>query len=360
MLLLTCATHLMSVTIVRNYWKYPWLGGIRVIVCLGVFIITGILLANQNANTGRPFPSFPPAANETADPILMPAACFQQGNSQLFPTLSSSFGKSAASAFLFSQPGNRIPGWNNYLIILLWYIIAFIVDVIRFWRRGMAKPTGRRAEMIRRVSTGLSINNKSRDQLQLREVEAQATNQRRLLSWRCFLQWLFGLYLIGGIGISAWTVGQSANYIMALRSWAKNSGWLQLESGLQNAEDDATSFGQLVPIFLNLLLLFTIAQMVSEKGCVSWGSREFDRFGDILSTNEGEDNHNNGSLMPRSNAVPIRQDSLQMADKTPNTVVTPISPMSAPAADYMGYTPTSAQFATTTKDFQGPSSTPSP
>lgn len=77
MMLLTCATHLMSVTIVRNYWKYPWLALFRVICISGVFIVTGVLLTNQNAREDPPFPTTLPLANETDSLIFLPAACFQ-------------------------------------------------------------------------------------------------------------------------------------------------------------------------------------------------------------------------------------------------------------------------------------------
>ncbi|KAK0718044.1 hypothetical protein B0T26DRAFT_711637 [Lasiosphaeria miniovina] len=50
MMLLTCATHLMAVTVVRNYWRFPWMGGIRVLIMTGVFTVTGLLLSNQNSD----------------------------------------------------------------------------------------------------------------------------------------------------------------------------------------------------------------------------------------------------------------------------------------------------------------------
>ncbi|KAH8885927.1 hypothetical protein GQ53DRAFT_828629 [Thozetella sp. PMI_491] len=321
MMLLTCATHLMSITITRNYWVYPWLGLVRLIVCLGIFVVTGILLANQNAPSDRPFPSFIPAANVSDSQILLPAACFQAGNSQLLSTLDSSFGKNSANAFLFSQPGNRIPGWNNYLFILLWYCVAFIADVIRFFRRGM-----------------------------VHELEPQASKQQACFNLRCFMTWVLSLYLLGGIGISAWTVYQSATYITGLRTWARHSGWLELEDGGQSAEDDATSFGQLVPIFLNLLLVFTVAQLISSKAATNWGDRKFDRFGDLVpNSGAGNNNKNNGPGFTYSDGVTVQRSSLQPNQKpgfsTPTAV--PVSPVSPYAPPSQSYTPVTAQFAET-------------
>ncbi|KAL2282253.1 hypothetical protein FJTKL_11074 [Diaporthe vaccinii] len=53
---------------------------------------------------------------------------------------------------------------------------------------------------------------------------------------------------------------------MTLRRWAQNSGWLETDpTKLQvSPEDDATSFGQQVPILLTFLTVFTAAQTVNE------------------------------------------------------------------------------------------------
>ncbi|KAK4206079.1 hypothetical protein QBC37DRAFT_445190 [Rhypophila decipiens] len=272
LMLLTCATHLMSVTIVRNYWKYPWLGIVRVLLCTGVFIVTGILLANQNSTDLFKFPSYTPPWDKTEDQILMPAACFQQGDSQLPATLASSMSDKAKEAILFSAPNNKIPGWNNYLIILLLYVIAGLVDVLRFFHRGArSKSNGRRARVVNFLKGCRSSSSKKE-----KEDPAQRKTPFVTLSGIVFL--LFSMYLLGGVGVSCWTVVQSAFYINQLRAWAKHSGWLKLGDGGQSAEDDATSFGQAIPIFLNLLLIMTVAQLMSQA-CWSFSGRKFDIYG---------------------------------------------------------------------------------
>ena len=40
MMLLTTATHLMSVTMVRDYWKYQFLAIVRIVCITGVFVVT--------------------------------------------------------------------------------------------------------------------------------------------------------------------------------------------------------------------------------------------------------------------------------------------------------------------------------
>lgn len=78
MLLLTCATHLMSVAIVRHYWRYPLLAFVRVVVITGVFIVTGLLLGNQNA-TRAAFPTSVPTSTKANSLIMMRAACVFSG-----------------------------------------------------------------------------------------------------------------------------------------------------------------------------------------------------------------------------------------------------------------------------------------
>lgn len=263
----------MSITIVRNYWKWPWLGILRTLICTGVFIVTGLLLANQNSKQEVKFPSYPPPANESMGHILLPAACFQKGNE--FPeTLRYSLAEGAADAIFRSTPGNRIPGWNNYLIILLLYLVAAFVDILRAFRRGaLAKPQGRRA----RIVVWLKTCGRTQRPSKARDPSAPAP----FFSLAGFIFTFFAIYLVAGIGVSAWTVVQSAKYIFQLRSWAKNSGWLKLEDGKQSAEDDATSFGQLVPIFLNFILLFTLAQLMSQS-CTRYTERKFDMYGGVI------------------------------------------------------------------------------
>ncbi|KAK0641829.1 hypothetical protein B0T16DRAFT_461858 [Cercophora newfieldiana] len=352
LMLLTCATHLMSITIVRNYWQWPWLGILRTLICTGVFIVTGILLANQNSASDFPFPSVIPAASNDTDMILMPAACFQQGNSQLLGTLKDSLGEKAAEAILFSTPGNRIPGWNNYLIILLLYLCAGFVDILRTIRRGaLSNPNGKRGRFVAWLKS-LGRSSKDRD-----------PNPPRRSTWRGTLVFsCFCAYLLGGIGVSCWTVFQSANYIFSLRSWAKASGWLKLESGNQSAEDDATSFGQLVPIFTNVILLFTIAQMMS-KACWKFTDRKFDMYGGVIYQHGKDDDSivmgdrptspsksHVGVQVHQYSAVPTTTHATDSSD------IQPIS-LSAPApAPAMASAPAPAPAATTVS---APSSVPS-
>ena len=241
MMLLTCATHLMSVTIVRNYWKYPWLAILRIICISGVFIVTGLLFTNQNAREDPPFPTAIPPVNETDSLIFLPAACFQ---SEL-PTATDTFRASTESGEAFwntlkwSRPGNLIQGWNWYIVILLFYGAAIIAEFIRFLRRGRSRP-GWRGNVAG----------------QFRRCFGRGTLPRRLF------QNVFLLYRAGGVGISIAATIISGQYIFALRRWADHSGWIELENG-QNPENDFSSFGQLVPIWTSAMIIFSFFGTIS-------------------------------------------------------------------------------------------------
>ncbi|KAI1078572.1 hypothetical protein F5B20DRAFT_582202 [Whalleya microplaca] len=240
MMLLTCATHLMSVTIVRNYWKYPLVAIIRVLCISGVFIVTGLLMTNQNADVDTPFPTGVPAARADSL-ILLPAACFQSERNKATDTFKES--TSSAKSFFISTiakstPRNLIQGWNWYVIILLFYGAAIIAEIVRVFRRGASRP-GWRGRVGKKVRHCIGL----------------ATPLRKVI------QNLFLIYLLAGVGISCAASIISARYIFDLRSWVDESGWMEAD----NPENDATSFGQLVPLFSTVLVIFSLLQIVSEK-----------------------------------------------------------------------------------------------
>ncbi|KAK8009445.1 hypothetical protein PG991_011996 [Apiospora marii] len=245
MMLISCATHLMSVTVVRHYWQYPLLALLRVLCVTGVFIVTGLLMVNQNAaDADIKFPTEVPPANETMSLLFLPAACFETGNSPLKDT----FRNTTADANTFfaknlnqSTPGNTIHGWNWYIILLLFYLAAIVAEAIRYLRRNK-HHAGWRGALGKRMS----------------RVFPPRTRLRKAVSFG------YLAYLTGGVVVSAIAVVKSIIYIFQLRDWVERSGWMETDNGI-NPENDWSSFGQLVPIFMSGFILFTIAQSVSEK-----------------------------------------------------------------------------------------------
>lgn len=90
LMLLTCATHLMAIIVVRNYWEYAWLALLRVICKTGVSPFTGILLSNQNADMKLAFTTRIPLPDETTTPLFLYAACFQSNDTQVWSTIDES------------------------------------------------------------------------------------------------------------------------------------------------------------------------------------------------------------------------------------------------------------------------------
>jgi len=242
MMLLTCATHLMSVTVVRNYWKYPVLAVLRVLVITGVFLATGLLLSNQNVDKGFPtkLPDFSKEHPEDAL-IFLPAACFM-GGTHLSKSVSSvtSSGQNFVDALLNSETSaNFIQGWSNFLVMGIWYGAVMVAELFRLVGRGRYH-SGWRQNLVGRARRIMPVFSK--------KPKLKAP----------FLALYWGI----GFTISAWTVVVAGRYIIDLRMWVGQSGWLQLDDGQKNPEDEAASFGQLVPIFVTSLTLFSFIQII--------------------------------------------------------------------------------------------------
>jgi hypothetical protein len=246
MLLLTCATHLLSVAVVRHYWRYPLLAGIRVAVITGVFVVTGLLLGNQNATNRIPFPSEVPPLKNPDSYLLMPAACFQASNSPFIRTFTTSFKdeEHAKKAFLEARPGNKIEGWNFYLLILFCYGAAILVEI---------------GKKVVRINQRKQFFNMSQG-LKSTFLSGKSGGLIRGLS-----RFAYGLYLAACVAISGVTIGFQVTQLFGLRRWARRSGWLETNEGGLSEEDDWSTFGQLVPMFLGLLTLFTFVENISRK-----------------------------------------------------------------------------------------------
>lgn len=246
MLLLTCATHLLSVAVVRHYWRYPLLAGIRVAVITGVFVVTGLLLGNQNATNRIPFPSEVPPLKQPDSYLLMSAACFQASNSPFIRTFTTSFKdeEHAKKAFLEARPGNKIEGWNFYLFILFCYGAAILVEIGK-----MVVRSNQRKQFFN-MSQGLKST----------FLSGKSGSLIRGLS-----RFAYGLYLAACVAISGVTIGFQVTQLFGLRRWARRSGWLETNEGGLSEEDDWSTFGQLVPMFLGLLTLFTFVENISRK-----------------------------------------------------------------------------------------------
>ncbi|KAF7536316.1 hypothetical protein G7Z17_g13070 [Cylindrodendrum hubeiense] len=259
MMLLTCATHLMAISVVRNYWESPWLGGLRVICKTGIFLVTGLLLANQNASLEDAFPTEIPKPGTQNSLLFLGAACFQSQSPQLQHTLDESF-RDLKGSIVLSSPGNHIEGWNKFLVILLWYSAAIAMEIAMFIRRGKAR-NGRRARIVKRfwtIAVKLVKGPFEKFSRKSTPIEAspiappprastqgrKSTDERTIRGIKRVGQYTLAVYSLGSIAICVWTVVESGMYMAKLRLWVQRSGWLALNDQGLNPENDPTSFGQ--------------------------------------------------------------------------------------------------------------------
>lgn len=205
-------------------------------------------MSNQNAQSNYPFPTGVPLEETLTkgSGMYLAAVCYQredQSLTEIFRDSTSSAHQFFNGAIGASTPRNYIQGWRWYLISLLFYGAAIIAEFIRFCRRSQKRP-GWRKNLADKMKPYINTSTRTRK----------------------FIKCLFLPYLVGGIAIGCATVVCSTKYIYDLRSYVDRSGWLEVEaSNGQNPEMDATSFGQLVPIFLSALVFFTFLQTINGK-----------------------------------------------------------------------------------------------
>jgi hypothetical protein len=247
MMLITCATHLMSITVVSQYWKHKLLAVFRILLVTALYIVTALLLSNQNAGLELQWPTATPIKNETDTLLVLPAACFQGNQGTLDKTLQDSFGRGgkhlAMDAIGKSSPNNHIVGWNFFILMVLWYGAAIIAEGWRYWlhwyhrRGGVQENAPSRFPQLRAF---VSISNK-------------------------WISRLFWVYQAIGTIFCMVAIVMTFLYIQSLRGWMNRSPWMKKEVDGTNPEYDATSFGQLVPLLLTLLTVFTTLQLVGGK-----------------------------------------------------------------------------------------------
>lgn len=208
-------------------------------------------MSNQNAQSNFPFPTGVPLEETLTkgSGMYLAAVCYQREDSHLTDTFRESTSSAESffgSAIMDSTPGNYIQGWRWYLISVLFYGAAIIAEIARFCRRSQKRP-GWRKNLVDKMKPYINTSARTRR----------------------FIKYLFLPYLLAGIAIGCATVGFTTIYIYQLRSYVDRSGWLEVEaSNGQNPEMDATSFGQLVPIFLSALVFFTFLQTINGKSSI--------------------------------------------------------------------------------------------
>jgi hypothetical protein len=203
----------------------------RIVLVTGLYIATLLLVTNQNAGMVPPFPTqIPPAtANDTL--MVLPAACFQGAVAMALETTQQSFRNETAfqNTLFKSTPNNHLNGWNFFLLMVMFYIIAVIIEIVRFVQHRSPKDGPR--------------------------PRKHKTRWLQIIGY-----WSYLLFQFAGVSLSMVAIIWSYRYIVELRRWMGNSGLMHIVDNF-NPESDWSSFGQLVPMFLCLLVLFTFAQV---------------------------------------------------------------------------------------------------
>jgi len=237
LMMMGCATHLASVSVISQYFKHTFVSIIRIVVVTGLYIITALLLCNQNASPNLTFPTDVPADSRNTT-LVLPAACFQEETGATQKTIENTFGSSGqffVGTIGKSSPENHIPGWNFFILMIIWYCLSVVAEVIRFFYKRHGPKT----------------------------TIAPDPLQRSL--FQKLVHPMFWLYQVSGVVLCIVFVGFSFTYVQRMRTWMAGSKWMKENPNGTNDESQATSFGQLLPLFLMLLTVFSVAQVIGGK-----------------------------------------------------------------------------------------------
>jgi hypothetical protein len=179
------------------------------------------MFATQNGKTSTGyFPTKAPSRNETDSLIPIPAACFQSDLTSLKNMLENTTanGTQFAESLFNNRPNNYLHGYGYWITLVGLYAIAISIHVGQLLMS--ERPKLRRNHWAYKVHLG------------------------------------FQLIVLG---VSIGCLSNSYTYIQDLRAWMSNSGLIHDVDG-RNPEDDIATFGQLVPIGLCGLTVYTFLQ----------------------------------------------------------------------------------------------------
>lgn len=233
MLLITCATHLLSITFVSQYWKRKLLAVIRILLISALYMATGYIMINQNVQGENAWPTKVPPANESDNALLLPAVCFKS-KTHVDTILKNTFGSGVdrfEKVMFSSNPGNHIHGWNLYITMTLFYGGCIIAEVFR---------------CIYRYNHDMAIH-----------------KDFKCKGWRRPFSVIFLLYQLAGITISTFSIIYCYIYIRDMREWMNGSGWIEPNAAGANPERDYLTYGQMIPILLTFMTFFACLQLWS-------------------------------------------------------------------------------------------------
>lgn len=218
-MLISYSSVVLSVALVRSYWRSIPTAAFRVILSLGVYLCIVLIFS-----TGTSFAAdWPPPASRNDSLILLPVACLLE--SDLFAEVRSQ---------LDEQP-NAMRGSIDSL--------AFPTEIVFLILLGTVFLLAHCATVIRRVNG--------------RHGEGNTVVKIWKNKWHGILAivyWIYVLFTPAIISIWCWV------QIGLTRDWVSKSGW----QGNPNPEDNVWDTGQLIPLLSIILLLVSVSNTIWE------------------------------------------------------------------------------------------------
>ena len=211
--LISCATFLIVIALVSEYWKAPFSATLRTIVMVVIFTVLGVLLNHQTTRVQSP--EYQPPNSRKDSTVLLPMSCFLDPQfKDIYSSLASSVREEIGS------PVSTWQSWQFPLWIVL--LIGFVLGIIR------------------------SLIQLRRDPAKNRESH-RLWNSMVILFYKG-LAWAISMIMI----IIAWA------HIYSLRSWVGRSGWIE-PGRIPNPENDWLGNGQILPMLQLLMICIFIS-----------------------------------------------------------------------------------------------------
>jgi hypothetical protein len=219
-MLISYSSVVLSVALVRSYWRSIPTAAFRVVLSFGVYLCIVLIFSTGTAYAT----DWPPPASRNDSLILLPVACLLE--SDLFAEVKSQ---------LDEQP-NAMRGSADSL--------AFPAEIALLILLGIAILLAHCAAAIRRMNG--------------RHGEGNTVVRIWKNKWHGILAIVYWIYvLVTPTAISIWCWAM----IGLTRGWISKSGW----QGNPNPEDNIWDTGQLVPLLSVILLLISVSNTVWER-----------------------------------------------------------------------------------------------
>ncbi|KAM5346441.1 hypothetical protein ACJ41O_009446 [Fusarium nematophilum] len=215
--LIACTNFCLAFTLVRNFWRSPVAGVLRLICFTGVLVFLMVVFIWQR-RTGWTTESDPPSSRKDSL-IILSAICFMQrhhmdGMMGLSSSEHDVIGRLTSTSNPFAERDLRA-----FLLIFVMFLITLGIRFYQYLRfRTNGPPRGPSNEQDAGFR-GIPVK-----------------------TWIIMAWWIFTWLVCGYIYIFA-TVR-----IFGFRSWVSDSGWMEPDEFSSNPENDVRGFGQTTPL----------------------------------------------------------------------------------------------------------------